>query len=290
MAEKVGSRRKDLDQDSSYVVLNKFGTLGDGTKSIMCGELLYVRSGKEVPGLVESIDDDIPELEIATLTLDERNSLVDGILYFGLIDNHLAIIEGQRARARTLERYLTALLKDAGELEFDRSIILNTRIEGLQAQNISRLQIKPPRAKKREETENEAEEAQAAGSQKASGHTVMDVLRVLGVDRDELQKLEESIPPGGWIEGIFSMTFKQKGNRKGTVSREQLETAFRNLNDQDIGLFEPGGSSESKGGLKLGSRREIATVGPLLDREAAMQAIVDMLKTWARTGKIDLAF
>lgn len=284
----VGARKKDLDQDQSYVVLNQIAHHSLGEQPMFLGELLCVRAGKEVPGLQQSLDEDVPFVEIANLTLGDQQSLVDGILYFGLVENHLAIIEGQKARSRTLERYLTRLLQDAGEMEPGESVMLNPLIEGLQARKVSKITMKPPKAVA--PGSDGPEKRKKAGSQAVRDRTVIDVLRAMGVESSQIDEIQRNIPKDGWIEGLFTMVFKQKGGRKGAIDREHVETMLRNVSDHDLGLFDLEGGAEKRGSFKLSQTKNVEHDGSLLVPPKAMQAIKEMLVTWARQGKIDLTF
>lgn len=59
--------------------------------------------------------------------MGERAKVLRGALYFAVVGNHVGIIEGQQVKGRTLERYLTALLQKADELEPAQVIILNSK-------------------------------------------------------------------------------------------------------------------------------------------------------------------
>ncbi|RAP39460.1 hypothetical protein BYZ73_20395 [Rhodovulum viride] len=122
---------------------------------------------------------------------------------------------------------------------------------------------------------------------------MFDVLETLGWSFDEIESLRAGLPEEGWIEGTFKMVFKQKTKKraaKAAVARKQLEEALRNHHPASFGLRDPLGSTEKKGLARLAEKREIATVEELLDPEGAMRAIVDLLRSWAASGKIDCDF
>lgn len=275
-------RKKDLDQDGSFVLLNKISDEGSWDGDLFCGQLIHVKSGTELPGLNGSLDDDLKEFELQNLTLEQRAQIVEGVLYFAVMGNHVGIIEGQRTRGRTLERYLTRLLQDAGELEPGSTIIMNAKLEG-SVSKVKEIDVAPQRsmAPYREgETSTEAAESEGEGT------TVLDVLRLLGWDDEQIEQLENSIPQEGWLEGIFKVKFKRKRGRAASVDREVLEEALRNLDAHSVGLL--GDGAKEKGGLiKLSEKCKIKSTGELLDPDDAMQQIVACLRRWAKTGKID---
>lgn len=286
-AARVRHRKIDLDQDGTYVILNKMSDPSDWNGPVFCGQLLSIRAGAEIPGITQSPEDDISELELRQLYMGEENSVVDGILYFALVHNHVGLIEGQKTRARTLERYLTRLLQDADEFEPGQTVILNAQLEGVHVGRVEEMSIAPKRVQK--SSTSEVDQTVAAGEAEGEGQTVFDVLRTLGWQAQEIEQLRDSLPDEGWIEGVFKMVFKRKG-RKAAIDRSVLEEALRNLDPASVGLLDPSGGSERKGIYKLSSKQPIERQNGMLDPSHAMQSIVEMLKKWAASGKIDCDF
>lgn len=279
-------RKKDLDQDGSYVVLNKLSAPETWDGPTFCGQLIHVKSGASLPGLSGSLDDDTAEFVLQQLTFEQLTQIVEGVLYFAIVGNHVGLIEGQRARGRTLERYLTRFLQDAGELEAGQTVILNTSLQG-QVTRVSQIELKPHRSKA--PPLRDAAAGTDAAAEEGEGATVLKVLEVLGWSPDQLQMLEARIPEGGWLEGIFRVRMKGAGRKKATVDRAVLEEALRNLDDKSVGLLGDGG--REKGGLiRLSDRRQVVCDGDLLDPTDAMAQIVEALRRWSEDGKINCNF
>lgn len=283
--EDVSARKKDLDQDGSFVVLNKLSEASHWNGPVICGQLIHVKSGMQIPGIDGSLDQSIPELELQNLSIGDSKQLVQGVLYFAIAHNHVGIIEGQRTKARTLERYLTRLLQDAGELEAGDQILLNAKLEGA-VQAVQELDITP---RKSMATSPDVIMSSEVAEEESEGTTVFDVLKLMGWSAADLENLQTSVPDDGWIEGLFKIKFKRKGRRAASVDRSVLETALRNLDPASIGLLGES-AKESSGVIKLSERKAIQTSGDLLDPEQAMNAIIEMLKKWASTGRIDYDF
>ena len=115
----------DIDQDQSFVILNKLTDPGTWDGPIFAGQLIQLQEGSDVQAVTQSLDEDTAEFVLQNLNVGERTRVLKGALYFAVIGNHVGLIEGQQVRGRTLERYLTALLQKADELEPGRAIILN---------------------------------------------------------------------------------------------------------------------------------------------------------------------
>ncbi|MBN9674663.1 hypothetical protein [Salipiger bermudensis] len=291
-AQLVRHRKIDLDQDGSYVILNKMNDTALWDGPVFCGQLLHIRAGADVAGIMQSLEEDISELELRNITMGDDQRVVDGVLYFAIVHNHVGLIEGQRARSRTLERYLTRLLQDSGELEPGHPVILNAKLEGGSTVNeVSELFVSPQRSMSSDQVDTTSE--RGAGSAEGHGTTVFDVLETLGWSHEEIESLQAGLPEEGWIEGTFKMVFKQKAKKraaKAAVARKQLEEALRNHHPASFGLRDPSGSTEKKGLARLAEKRDVHTVQDLLDPEDAMRVIVGLLRSWSTSGKIDCDF
>lgn len=287
LCEDVSARKKDLDQDGSFVVLNKLSAKNTWNGPALCGQLIHVKAGINVPGILGSLDQAVPELELRSLFLEDKARIVEGVLYFAIIRNHVGLIEGQRTRARTLERYLTRLLQDAGEMEPGETIVLNARLEG-RVERVKELSITPRRAGP--SADDETIESSDAATATGRNATVLDVLKTLGWSAEAIESLESGLPEDGWLEGFFKVVFKRKGRRSAPVDRAMLETALRNLDPASIGMLGVEGDKQKGGLVKLSKRAEVALVGDLLDPENAMDVIVQTLKHWSTSGRIDCDF
>lgn len=219
-ADKAKERVLDLDQDQSFVILNKVlpPSMWDGP--VFAGQLIHLQEGTDVHAVLQSLEDDTPEFLVESLNVGERARVLKGALYFAVVGNHVGLIEGQQVRGRMLERYLTALFQRAGELEAGQAIILNSKFmagDGKQLDESSEITIaaQPNRG---EEIHNPLKAMEIIEKEKAhareSGKTVFDVLRVLGWTPEALESLRHEVPDDGWIEGFFRVFIKERRRKK----------------------------------------------------------------------------
>ncbi|MFH4338270.1 hypothetical protein WAJ35_23090, partial [Acinetobacter baumannii] len=95
-------------------------------QSMFFGELIIVESGK-AQAVLKIDNDSATEFPIKTYLTEDlpddedesvevvRKEFIDSVLYFGVIDNHVAIIQSRSLTARTLESYLGWLLGEAAK-------------------------------------------------------------------------------------------------------------------------------------------------------------------------------
>lgn len=292
-ADSAKTRIFDLDQDQSFVILNKLSAPSTWNGPWFAGQIIHLQDGSDVHAVVQSLEEDTAEFVLQNLNVGEQARVLKGALYFAVAGNHVALIEGQQVRGRTLERYLTALLQRAGELEPGQAIILNSKFlagDGKELDESSEITVAAvpnhggqhvPQVSPEVTTGRQAAQARDHGS------TVFDVLRTLGWSADAISSLEAEVPDDGWIEGFFKVFIKEK-RRKKPISRATINEALRNIDAADLGLR--GDGSEKNGIVKLSVTRSVQTNRSLLDPADAMEQIVNALREWASAGKIDCRF
>lgn len=204
----IRHRTYDLDADGSIVLLNKMSPLSAFDDPVFCGQLMHIRQNAEYAGIVQSLEEDIAEVDLRSFSLEGQNRMVDGICYFAIWGNHVGIIEGNRTRARTLERYLTRLLQEATELEPGQVITLPAKLEGIKAGKVSEIDLAAPRVPSSNTPPSAIDGSADAGSEEGRDETVMKVLEAFGWRQEDIEALRASVPAEGWIEGLFSRALK----------------------------------------------------------------------------------
>lgn len=292
-AESAKSRILDLDQDKTFVILNKVSKPDSWDSPVFAGQIIHLQEGSEVLAVMQSLEEDTAEYLLQRLDVGEQARVLKGALYFAVVGNHVGIIEGQQVRGRTLERYFTALLQKAGEFEPGQAVILNSQFmsgDGKALQESTEIEVAaaPNRGSTAAIQEGGAKviEREAARARE-EGRTVFDVLRTLGWDEDAISSLKAEVPDDGWIEGFFRVFIKEKRRRK-PISRATINEALRNIDPADLGL--KGEGSEKNGIVKLSAQRQVEMIGSLIDPEDAMEQIVNALREWTVAGKINCRF
>lgn len=289
-SSKARNRIIDLDQDGSYVILNKICPPATWSDPVFYAQLIEVDHAPQVPAIAQALEDDTPEFVLKNLELGERNRVLRGALYFAVVGNHVGLIEGQQVKGRTLERYLTALFQKAGEFEPAQIVVLNSKFstgDGKELPSASELELraKPSRP---DEVRRDYTAVKEAGDEARKGAGVLDLLEAMGWPPEAIDKLQEDVPPDGWIEGVLKIFIKERRSKR-PISRATINEALRNVDPEELGIRGVGGVE--KGGLvKLSTQRSVEVNGSLLVPEDAMLQIVEAIKEWSITGKIDCNF
>ena len=292
IGENARLRAIDLDRDGSHVVLNKVSSPPTWDGPVFCGQIIHIKAGADIQAVLQSMDDDTDEFLVQNVDVGRGARIVNGVLYFAVNRNHVGLIESTAVKAAMLERYITALFRQAGELNREERIILMARFlasgdKGLTEFSDLTLSARPSY---REDLGIHATEdlfTQPAGEARDEGATVLDLLRIMGWPEDALARLEAEVPEGGRVEGLLKVFIKDR-RHKVRIPRAAINEALRHFDPADLGLH---GDGREKGGMvKLSVVKDIATEGSLLDPTDAMVKIVEALKEWAAAGKIDCRF
>jgi len=293
-ADNAKLRILDLDQDQSFVILNKVSDPATWGGPVFAGQLIHLQEGADVHAVMQSLEDDTSEFLVQSLNVGERARVLKGALYFAVVGNHVGLIEGAQVRGRTLERYLTALLQRSGELEAGQAVILNSKFlagDGKELDESTEMVVaaKPNHGGHTTDAPARGGEVigREAGQARDRGATVFDVLATLGWSNEAIDSLRAEVPDDGWIEGFFRVFIKERRKRK-PISRATINEALRNIDAADLGLR--GDGSEKNGIVKLSVQRSVETTQSLLDPSDAMEQIVNTLRDWAASGKIDCRF
>lgn len=123
-APKVGMRREQIspsDSESGYRLVNRSNTF----QTILFGQLVLFEQGKSQA--LMTISDDVAFYDINSITSEQiklegddglngqerdkvKREFIDSILYFGVLKNHMVIVQSNSLRARDLETHLGWLI------------------------------------------------------------------------------------------------------------------------------------------------------------------------------------
>lgn len=292
VGEYVGNRRFDLDQDGRLTLLNKITERTHWDEPFFSGQLTYFEKGANVPAILGDPDADVNELDLGQFTLGDNASMIHGILYFVAVGDHVGLIESTGLRSSRLERFLTQLLTQTELLEAGQTVILNAQFTndgGRKVTEATQVEVTAQRARRNDVDVGEGAPRiveQDIERARREGHSVIQVLEVLGWTPEDIERLMAEVPPGGWLEGFFRFFIKSRTSRRKTIRRETLDEAFRNISPADLTILGKG-KREKDGFVKLTSNRSVETIGSLLNPTSAAQQIEAALRDWAAKGEID---
>jgi hypothetical protein len=274
--------------------LNRITEQGHWDEPFFAGQLTYFERGANVPAIIGDPDANINELDLGQFALGQDASMIHGLLYFVAVGDHVGLIESTGLKSGRLERFMTQLLTQSDQIAAGDTVVLNaqfTNAQGRQVSEAREVEVAAKRAQRRDAAAGEIPplfDERDVAKAREEGQSVIQVLEVLGWTPEDIERLMQEVPPGGWLEGFFRFFIKSKSKRRKTIARQTLDEAFRNVNPADV-TFLGKGKREKDGFVKLTAPRAVETVGSLLNPTSAVQQIEAALRDWAANGQIDLA-
>lgn len=271
--EQLTLRITGLERDEQLTLLNRFSDI-DSNERAFSGQLVVYRPGMDVPTIVEKLEEGKDYFDINRLeTGDESNKPIEGVLYFVVMGDHVGLIASQAVRGGWLERYLTWLLNDMGQvINGNNRIELNAGINLQELPPIQEMRLCAPA--------NESSEERSINFS-----TICKMLTNFGFGEESTPSLRRAISDGKGLEGVLSICIKQ-GRQKFDFPTDTLAHAFRNVDPENLVLIGPDGKL-SHGMFYLSQEVQVRKKGSWLDGEDAIQQIIKQMNRWVMQGRID---
>lgn len=126
--QKVGERRFNTStpEDPCYHIVSSHQNANSHESGFTFGTLMTYTPGKDNLFIID--DDQAPDVLLEQLTAEvtkegKRREFLESLIYFCVKGNHIALIQSQHLKSDHLCRYMTWLLKRAGELHDGESLI-----------------------------------------------------------------------------------------------------------------------------------------------------------------------
>ncbi|EPK1583988.1 hypothetical protein JIN21_003492, partial [Acinetobacter baumannii] len=245
-------------------------------QSMFFGELIIVESGK-AQAVLKIDSDDATEFPIKTYLTDDlpddedgvdatevvRKEFIDSVLYFGVIDNHVAIIQSRSLTARTLESYLGWLLGEAAKALPENSALIlkdapnptvKQKLESTPAKTIS---ISSGIGSTELQPVHTVESSIPAKIDYKIEDNVVDVLKsAFGVDLENL-KLEDGLDDAN-LKLKLTLTYNRKTSKSGQKVIDTVASSMRHNDDYVITLED--GTKVTADNLKMSGKISVETI------------------------------
>lgn len=272
LAYKANNRREQINQDDDgFRLINHHKT----QNNMIFGQLVLFETGKSQAFL--TLDDDAEFYSIDAITsavLDEssaeakqkKKEFVDSMLYFGVHENHLVVMQSSALSSRELEVHLAWLLGGLVKSLGDNAIILQDKpsaavIKKIEKSPVKSIKIGTPIEI---ETQSDADKELIKPDQntaqkikffpKGMGASILGA--VLGEKWFEPLNLNDSLDDAN-IKVSLEVTYLRKTTLQGQKIIDNIATSLRHLDEADVMIVLNGGSSIKGGELKLSGKINI---------------------------------
>lgn len=295
-AAKVGLRREQIspsDSASGYRLINRSSTF----KTILFGQLILFEQGRSQTLMTISDDVDFYDINAITsqqikLEADEnisqkekekiKREFIDSILYFGVLKNHIIIVQSNALRAKDLEIHLNWLIHSFGSsFSDDSTLILKDKpteetIQKLESNPVRKINLGSVPVKSKDTNDKVLIKPSSIGTSPQKLQQVRkmkfmptgkggNILKAaFGEDWFKDLKLEDSLDDSN-LQVNLEITYFRKTNKDGQLLMDTLATSLRHMDEDDIEISLKGGGTIKGGDLKLSGSINIQYNNGLID-------------------------
>ncbi|WP_139048401.1 hypothetical protein [Pseudomonas lundensis] len=274
-ANKVGKRKEivNADTDSFRVINHKL----DYNGMLFFQMIMFEPGGSQA--FIE-MDDDADFYALDAFTNEAlnkpadaeeqakfRKEFVDSLLYFGVFDNHVVVLQSSSLRARELEAHLGWIIASFGGVPTGTAIILNDQPS---QETFAKIAAKPVRNIKlgtpvKAEAEDSVPDDEGRVTLTEVSEDVLnprkvrfqpagmgaDVIRAaMGADWFNRLDLEEDLDEAN-LKVSLEITYMRKTTKVGQKILDNIATSLRHVDEADIRIELEGGGTIKGGDLKL---------------------------------------
>lgn len=270
-------QQKANDEDTSVVFINKFKEYN----GMSFGQLVYLESGKQQPFI--TVDDDaefysisslssekIPEIDDKEKTEAEaakkRREFLESMLYFGVLDNHMVVMQSSALKTRELEAHLSWLLgTKTSQIDQSTMLVLKdkpaeavySKMERKPVKSIhvgapltSKIENDPSAAKTEPRPVKDIEETHASKVRYTPQGLAASLLKVVAPGLLDRLELDESLDESN-LKVALEITYLRKTTRAGQQVIDSLATSLRHNPESDVVINLQGGGKIRGDELKL---------------------------------------
>lgn len=285
-AAKPSQRQQQVNgNDTAVIFVNKFGD----SNGMTFGQLVFLESGKQQPFI--TVDDDADFYSIGALASDlipdekkskegeapapldkaavakKRREFLESILYFGVIDNHMIVMQSTALKSRELEAHLAWLLGSCtGTIPPNTMLVLKDKpaesvykkMQALPVKSIklgapltTDIHLDPSEPKKTEVVRTETEETHANKVRFVPHGMAASILKAaLPEGFLENLNLEDSLDEAN-IHVALEITYLRKTTKIGQKVIDSVATSLRHTPESDVVINLQGGGKIKGDELKL---------------------------------------
>lgn len=281
VAKPAQRQQKLNEEDTSVIFINKINEYNGMT----IGQLVFLETGKHQPYI--TVDDAADYYSIDAMSSDliphspgaedaedskkelakKRREFIDSILYFGVVANHVVIIQSSALNSRHLEAHLSWLLGTcAGVLDKSASIVLQDKpaesvFKKLAATPAKSVQIGAPlttdaspepslSSTKDQSAALSTEEVHASKVRYEPVGVAASVINAIAPGLFKKLQLEDSLDDAN-IKIALEITYDRKTTKTGQSVIDQIATSMRHSPASDVVINLQGGGKITGDELKL---------------------------------------
>ena len=311
-AGKASKRKESVNaDDGSFRVINHSREYS----GVLFCQMIYFEPGKSQAFI--TIDDNADSYTLDAFTNDKLNEVpdevareqekhrrefVDSLLYFGVFENHVVVLQSSALRSRELEAHLgwlvgtfgaesmvTVILSDQPSQEtYER--IAQSPVKKISIGTPVETQVKEDEAQ-RDITSNHSPDEQHLDAKKVkfypSGRAASILSAAIGADWFNRFDLEDDLDDAN-LQVSLEITYMRKTTKEGQKVLDNLAVSMRHMSEEDVTVELKGGGTLKGPDLKMSGPVSISKLeNGLLDEGVLYHRMHAWLVSKIRTGDID---
>lgn len=272
-----------------YRLINNFSVV-DGA---FCGVMVAYESGTNALTLSEEEDAETYTIEqLAPPAQDgKRREFLDGLLFFAIRSNHVAVIQSQSLRSAEFEQHLLWLIKQASKVNqgvlFSLDDSISKRVvEKIKQQHVKTIQIGGPLVVAKDAGGHVLDYEQRSSKKQSFtiGGFGPDLLNALGRRLPKSLKFKDALDEN--IKLSLQIQYIRSVSDKGQQLLDTLAIALRNHDGSDTKLILNDGSEVTGEHLKLTANLKLTTINGVVLPDSAFVELVNWLNGLIKSGDV----
>lgn len=224
----------------------------------------------------------------------KNREFLESLLYYGIKNNHIILLQSTALKARDLEIHLNWLLRQAGVLDKENAVFLNNYAPPATYQNLDKAEVKSVRIGTPLVdigVPSDASSAATPGNSKSvrfkSFGEGWDILRQIAPERIKEMSAEE-LSASSNLEVFVEVTYHRQTDEASQKLLNRLTTALRHSGDEDIQIELKGGGRIIGSDLQIKGFKQITAYNGLLEPESVFMSMHEWLLELLERELIDL--
>ena len=241
-----------------------------------------------------TIDKSADEVDVEQIappqTIDgRRREFLESILYYGVQDNHVVLLQSMALKSREFEDYINWLLKKAGVITEENNVFLNNYApkitkEKLEQATVKSVKIGTPLYSTFEEViNNNVTSVKKRFRPMGEG---LDILRLIAPHRLDDITFDE-IQEDSNLEVFVEVTYKRQTDNDSQDLLNKLTQALRHVGDDDIKIELKGAGTILGSELQIKSFKNIESHNGIVMPKSAFERMHEWLADNLEMGLID---
>ncbi|MEE9491984.1 MAG: hypothetical protein V3W04_01210, partial [Gammaproteobacteria bacterium] len=260
-------------------------------KSIGPRQIRY-EPGKDQTVVV--MDDESNEYPVEQIPLGEsddgkKREVVESVLYFGILENHVILVQSQALKARDYERHIEWLVKQRTSVfPKDNALYLSDKPSDEARKKIEKLPVKKVTiGAELDATPVDSKEIQSSKSVKFRPYGKgFDILQaVLGENWRNSLRLEDSLDEAN-LKVSLEVTYFRKTTEKAHEVLDNIATAMRHAEPDDVKIELQGGTVLKGNELKMTGHINVDTYNGVADSNDLYAEMNEWLKARIQEGTV----